>query len=386
MFYTMMKNITFVTLLVVTGVCAGCKDNGYTINGTVDNKELNGKYVYKVDGKSISEDMTNPKRDSAVISNGKYAFKGEVINPDYCIVFIEPDSPNDAPAINSTVVLERGEINIHTDADNETKVSGTPLNDSYQSYKSEYGGLVKAMRESYNILDKVNKKEMELSEADLEKRKQEISGYSDKIISLNRNYVKDNINNPAVWQMDLPSAVSNEESIEGKKDIISGADEYTKSLRVYKRISEQISTLEQTSVGNAFTDFTMEDPDGNTVSLSDYVGKGKYVLVDFWASWCGPCRHEMPTVVEAYNRFSHDDFEIVGVSLDGNKDEWLKAINDMNLSWKQMSDLKAWNCEGSKKYGVNGIPATVLFDRDGIIIARDLRGKELLSKLEELLR
>lgn len=385
MFYTTIKNITFVTLFVVAGVCAGCKDNGYTINGIVDNKELNGKYIYKIDGKSILEDMSNPKRDSAIISDGKYTFRGDVVNPDYCVVFIESDSQNGA-SIKSTVVLERGKISVYSDANNKTTVSGTPMNDSYQSYRSEYEGLVESIKKSYDIFDKVNKKEMELSEADLEKTKQSISEYSEKIVSLNRNFVKENINNPAVWPIDLPEAVSDEESLEGKKEIISGANEYTRSRSVYKSISEQINTLEQTSVGKVFTDFTMEDPDGNKVSLSDYVGKGKYVLVDFWASWCGPCRHEMPNVVAAYKKFSRDDFEIVGVSLDANKDEWLKAINDMNMSWKQMSDLKAWKCEGARKYGVNGIPATVLFDRDGIITARGLRGEELLLKLEELLK
>lgn len=242
------------------------------------------------------------------------------------------------------------------------------------------------MQQKWALIDKVKKNELDTSAVDLDSVKATIKECSKKLLALIRDYVKNNVNNPAVWYRNLYNAVTKEDSVEGKKELIAGANEYTKSLPIYKVIAEQIDKLEKTSVGKPFTDFTMEDAEGNKVSLSDYVGKGKYVLVDFWASWCGPCRAEMPNVVEAYKKFGGDNFEIVGVSLDSKKDDWLKAIKDMNLSWKHMSDLKAWECEGSKKYGVNGIPATVLFDREGVIIARDLRGEELQSKLEELLK
>ena len=104
------------------------------------------------------------------------------------------------------------------------------------------------------------------------------------------------------------------------------------------------------------------------------------------ASWCAPCRAEMPNIFEAYKNFGGKDFEVIGISLDSQKEAWLNALKELNLPWIQLSDLKGWNCEGSKLYGVSGIPATVLFDRNGIIIARDLRGNELQAKLEELLK
>ena len=382
----MMKNIVFSVLFIAIGICAGCSDNGYTINGTVENNNLNGKFVYKIDGSSITEDRNNPKKDSAVIKDGKYIFKGDISNPDYCSIYLESDNANEPAIIYATVALEKGVINIFTDENNKTMVSGTPLNDSYQSYTDEFKNYIDVLKEKYALLDKVEKNELDTSIMDLDSIKASIRECRDKMMSLNREYVKNNVNNPAVWYMDLYDAVASEESVEGKKELIAGANEYTRSLPMYKVIAEQIDVLEKTSVGKLFTDFTMEDADGNKVSLSDYVGKGKYVLVDFWASWCGPCRAEMPNVVEAYKKFGGDNFEIVGVSLDAKKDDWLKAVNDMNLSWKQMSDLKAWECEGAKKYGVNGIPATVLFDREGVIIARDLRGDELQSKLGELLK
>ena len=381
-----MKNVVISAVIMVFGICTGCSDDGYTINGTVENSNLNGKFVYKIDGSSINKDRSNPQKDSAVIKDGKYTFKGDVPNLDYCTVYLGSDNPNEPAVIYATVALEKGVINLFTDGNNKTVVSGTPLNDSYQNFTNEYKVYIDTIQGKYALLDMVKKNELDTSAVDLDNVQASIREYREKMMALNRDYVKNNINNPAVWYMNLYNAVASEESVDGKKELIAGANEYTRSLPVYKVIAEQIDVLEKTAVGKLFTDFTLEDPDGNKVSLSDYVGKGKYVLVDFWASWCGPCRAEMPNVVEAYKKFGGDNFEIVGVSLDAKKDDWLKAIKDMNLSWKQMSDLKAWECEGSKKYGVNGIPATVLFDREGVIIARDLRGEELQSKLEDLLK
>ena len=152
------------------------------------------------------------------------------------------------------------------------------------------------------------------------------------------------------------------------------------------KIKNNVEKMKATAVGQKFTDFEMQTPEGKTVKLSDYVGKGKVVLVDFWASWCGPCRREMPNLVEAYAKYKNKNFEIVGVSLDQSADAWKEAIKKLNITWPQMSDLKYWNCEGAQLYAVSSIPHTVLIDGEGTILARGLHGDELQEKIAEAVK
>ena len=151
-----------------------------------------------------------------------------------------------------------------------------------------------------------------------------------------------------------------------------------------KDIVGLVEAEERKATGAPFTDITLNDMAGKTVRLSDYVGKGNYVLVDFWASWCGPCRAEMPNVRNVYNRFHPKGFEIVGISLDSQSDDWQHATEQMGITWPQMSDLKGWKSKAATLYGVRSIPFTLLFDPDGKVVATGLRGESLMQKLEQV--
>ena len=151
---------------------------------------------------------------------------------------------------------------------------------------------------------------------------------------------------------------------------------YTKQLDEYIRLAAF-------GVGSVMPNFTLKTPDGKDISLNDF--KGKYVLVDFWASWCGPCLREMPNVVKLYKECKGKNFEIFGVSLDNKKDAWVKAIKANGMKWPQGSDLKGWGSEPARLCNVSAIPFTVLIDPEGEVIAIDLRGEQLHAKVKEVL-
>ena len=151
-----------------------------------------------------------------------------------------------------------------------------------------------------------------------------------------------------------------------------------------KAIAAQIAKLESTAIGQIAPNFTITTPEGESISLYDI--KGKVKLIDFWASWCGPCRGENPHVVEIYKEYHPKGLEIFGVSLDNNKEAWVKAIADDGLVWKHGSDLKGWQSAPAQLYSVSGIPHTVLLDENNKIIAKNLRGDELKQKIAELLK
>ena len=170
---------------------------------------------------------------------------------------------------------------------------------------------------------------------------------------------------------------------EGLKEALDPTAAYYNNPDLEKP-KQLLASFEKRKPGTMFHELTMKDMEDREVKLSQWAGKGNYVLVDFWASWCGPCRQEMPNVIQNYERYHAKGFEVVGVSFDQKKDAWVAAVQQMGMRWPQMSDLKGWQCAASDIYGIRSIPASVLLDPQGKIIAIDLRGNALGAKLKEI--
>ena len=172
--------------------------------------------------------------------------------------------------------------------------------------------------------------------------------------------------------------------IEGLETALSGLVTPLRDMEEYKYMYGKLERMKAVDIGQPYTDFALPTPDGSTLAVSD-VHQGKVMLIDFWASWCGPCRRANPEVVAIYSEYKDKGFEILGVSLDRDEASWKKAIEDDKLTWPHISDLKYWNSEGAELYGVPAIPHTVLVDREGKIIAKNLHGDELREAIEALL-
>ena len=364
-----MKKIVYLFAVGTMALAACSNDPAYKISGTIENV-ADGEYVFLQEAKG----RELVKLDSAVVIAGAFEFNGR---QDEAVNRYITYTPKEGRGPRVDFFLENG--NIAVAMGENASVTGTPNNDIYQAYKNEAMALNKEMRA---LWEKSREEGVtEEQKAEIGKQYEELNK---KMEALTFNTIDANITNPVGIHLWPGNSYSME--LDQLKALAAKVPVEFQSNERIAKLLERITILEKTAVGQKFTDFTLPDTEGNPMKLSDIIAKNKYTLIDFWASWCGPCRAEMPNVVAAYKEYNKKGFGIVGVSLDSDAEAWKKAIESMGMTWDHMSDVKGWQCEGAALYGVNSIPATVLVAQDGTIIARNLRGEAIKEKLAELLK
>ena len=336
------------SLLLMTGLLVGCGGNGgYKVTG--DLKGLSGEVYLNIDG-----EMT----DTASVDGGRFVFKGSAERPEVVVLM------NDEGPIAS-FFLENGRITLKGDVENlqEIEISGTPSNVRYGEIREK----MKAYVDRY-------------VSASSESEKQAAMVSFDSLLWASVDANRDNI---------LGVALLYQAAQSGQPDrVVEEIGKFSPDMQSHPMMEEagrMARTAMNTAVGQPYTEITLPDAEGKEIALSALTGEGKYVLLDFWASWCGPCREELPYLVEAYKKYHKKGFDIYGVSLDQDRDAWLNAVEHYGLMWTNVAAKEGESNEAAGLYGITSIPANFLIAPDGTIVARDLRGEALEEKLEELL-
>lgn len=311
--------------------------------------------------------------DSAVVKNGVFTFKGHVNEPAVGMIFTKNFK------VKIDLYIDNGNITVAGDADTQFNysVTGTGATKEFEQLNQQFldnrRRTIALFQKAYDLKksgDSVTANQLQ-AQADSQYH-WEYKARHEYIAAHPKSYIS------AFELLGYTSTITLRNAIK----LYDGLDASIKKSNVGKEIVSRIELLSKVEEGKPAQEFTQTTPDGKAVTLSSY--KGKYVLVEFWASWCGPCRAENPNLLSQYKLYNSKGFDILSVSLDNNKDYWLKAVEKDALPWTQVSDLKGWNNEVAVLYGIRAVPASFLIDPAGKIVATGLRGETLNKRLETL--
>jgi peroxiredoxin len=376
----------FISMLFLLVSANGFAQKGFTISGDVSKvKDPVAKVYlnYYADGKSTM--------DSAEVKDGKFSFTGTLADPvmgSLRAKYQEVPGAKSMKAISynrdiKQVFLENSKIKMASvDSFANATIKGSKSHTAYVSWtdltKEETAQSAALNKEYSEYYKKKDQAGMDKIDAAFDKLTEQ------KNIK-NKQYLKDNPSSPIAMFV-LKQYAGYDINADDVEPMFLALPEQLRASPAGKDMTEKLETAKKTGVGKMAMDFTQNDTLGIPVSLSSF--RGKYVLIDFWASWCGPCRQENPNVVKAFNAYNNKGFTVLGVSLDQPtaKDKWMKAIHDDKLTWTQVSDLKYWKNDVAVQYGIQAIPQNFLIDPQGKIVGKNLRGEALNKKLASLFK